>query len=269
MHRQLPARAQRGAMRVHQQRTARGRSARCWGGPQKGSRDVYLTEEKLAPLVARYGRPRVVSTREHISSSEMDMVLASRRDGRAHDVTCFILDDRGRVAVIRKHFHPPGVWRAPSGGIHAGEDPEEGISREMREETGLAVRPTRYLVRIEATFVSEEGDDRREQAWVSHVFAARPASPGRAGTALNPQGTEAAEIALDPQDREEIACARWVTIDELQGHIRQALLDTGRGLFRYRVLLTDLAVAALTEVGLQRGVDSPASSTSRKDEPRI
>ncbi|MBC7340095.1 MAG: NUDIX hydrolase [Firmicutes bacterium] len=180
----------------------------------------------------------------------MDMVLASRRDGRAHDVTCFIVDDRGRVAVIRKHFHPPGVWRAPSGGVHAGEDPEEGIRREMREETGLDVRLARYLLRIDATFVSGEGDGRREQAWVSHVFAARPASPGpEAGEiAPGPEGKEAAEIALDPEDREEIACARWVTIDELQGPIRQALLDTGRGLFRYRVLLTDLAVAALAEM---------------------
>ncbi|MDI6825514.1 MAG: NUDIX hydrolase, partial [Bacillota bacterium] len=128
---------------------------------------MYLTEEKLAPLIARYGRPRVVSTRQEISSPEMDMVLASRRDGRAHDVTCFIVDDRGRVAVIRKHFHPPGVWRAPSGGVHAGEDPEEGIRREMREETGLDVRLVRYLLRIDATFVSGEGDGRREQAWVS------------------------------------------------------------------------------------------------------
>jgi len=204
---------------------------------------VYLTEEKLAPLIARYGRPRVVSTRQEISSPEMDMVLASRRDGRAHDVTCFIVDDRGRVAVIRKHFHPPGVWRAPSGGVHAGEDPEEGIRREMREETGLDVRLARYLLRIDATFVSGEGDGRREQAWVSHVFAARPASPGPGR----------AEVALDPEDREEIAFARWVSIDELQGPIRQALLDTGRGLFRYRVLLTDLAVGALAEMELPGG----------------
>jgi len=201
---------------------------------------VFLTAEKLAPLVARYGQPRVVEITEAVSPAEMDMVLASRKDGRAHDVTCFILDGRGRVAVIRKHFHPPGVWRAPSGGIRPGEDVEAGIRREMREETGLHVQLLRYLLRIHALFVEEGGG--REQNWVSHVFACRPVY------CAQPAGLE-----LRPEDNHEIASARWATVGELQGPIREALLATGRGLFRYRVALTDLAVAELRRAGLVPG----------------
>jgi hypothetical protein len=60
---------------------------------------------------------------------------------------------------------------------------------------------------------------------------------------------EATQVAgeLHPIDTVEIAEARWATLAELQGPIRQALLDTGWGLFRYRVALTDLTVRALEE----------------------
>lgn len=201
---------------------------------------MFLTAEKLAPLAARYGQPRVVEMTEAVSPPEMDMVLGSRKDGRAHDVTCFILDGWGRVAVIRKHFHPPGVWRAPSGGIRLGEDVEAGIKREMREETGLEVHLLRYLVRIHVLFVEYGGG--REQNWASHVFAARPLLCAQAGG-----------LELRPEDSHEIASARWATIEELQGPIRQALLATGKGLFRYRVALTDLAVAELQRAGLVPG----------------
>lgn len=200
---------------------------------------MYLTAEKLAPLIARYGQPREVHMSQGVSGPEMEMVLDSRKGGRAHDVTCFILDGEGRVAVIRKHFHPPGVWRAPSGGVRRDEDLEEGIRREMREETGLDICLLRYVLRIDVTFFCEEGS-RREQPWVSHVFAARPVSS-------DPKG------ALEPEDHEEIAAARWVTKEELQGPIRDALLATGGGLFRYRVALTDLALAELHKMGLSGG----------------
>ncbi|MDI6893154.1 MAG: NUDIX hydrolase [Bacillota bacterium] len=237
---------------------------------------MFLTAEKLAPLIARYGQPRLVDVTQAVSTAEMDMVLDSRKDGRAHDVTCFILDGRGQVAVIRKHFHPPGVWRAPSGGIRLHEDVEHGIRREMREETGLDIRLERYLLRISVTFF-EEGSRRREQAWTSHVFAARPeprwAEPrcaGGAGAPLEPPGAsleppsasleppsaslEPPGASLEPEDRDEIASARWATIGELQGPIHRALLATGRGLFRYRVALTDLAVAELRKMGWPQAV---------------
>jgi hypothetical protein len=51
---------------------------------------------------------------------------------------------------------------------------------------------------------------------------------------------------LAPQDTREIAAARWGTLPELCGPLRERLLATGRAFWRYRVALHDAAVAALS-----------------------
>jgi len=189
---------------------------------------MYTTPDDMIALEEALGPPVVCSMDYEIAPSEFDMVRSSMRDGRAHDVTMFIRrsDVGGEYALIRKPFFPAGAFRAPSGAAKPGESLEGGAVRESREETGLDVRLTRYLVRINVRFTSEG----RAIDWVSHVFEA-----------------EAAAGELDPIDTVEIAEARWATIDELQGPIRQILLDTGWGLFRYRVELHDLSVRRLQE----------------------
>ena len=52
---------------------------------------------------------------------------------------------------------------------------------------------------------------------------------------------------LAPRDTEEIAGARWGTLDELAGPLRERLLATGHALWRYRVALHDAALTALRE----------------------
>jgi hypothetical protein len=49
-------------------------------------------------------------------------------------------------------------------------------------------------------------------------------------------------VAGDPG---EIADARWGTLDELAGPLRERLLSTGRAFWRYRVALHDAALHAL------------------------
>ena len=46
-----------------------------------------------------------------------------------------------------------------------------------------------------------------------------------------------------PQDAEEIEAARWGTLDELAGSLRDRLLATGYAFWRYRVALHDAALA--------------------------
>lgn len=96
---------------------------------------------------------------------EFNRLKESMKKGRAHDVTMFTFIS-GKVVVIQKSTHPPGVYRAPSGGVEPGEDIEEGIGREMCEETGLNIEIERYVLRIFVTFKhgAEEVD------WTSHVF---------------------------------------------------------------------------------------------------
>jgi 8-oxo-dGTP pyrophosphatase MutT (NUDIX family) len=187
---------------------------------------MYTLEADVAALEAKLGKPVVRVMSYEIDASEFDMVEGSMYNGRAHDVTMFIRkkDDPGRIVVIRKPFFPPEAFRAPSGAANRGESLEDGAVRESKEETGLDVQLTRYLARINARFTSED----RVIDWTSHILEAREIS-GK----------------LEPIDTHEIAEAKWASLDELQGPVRQALLDTGWGLFRYRVALTDLTVQAL------------------------
>jgi ADP-ribose pyrophosphatase YjhB (NUDIX family) len=141
-------------------------------------------------------------------------------------VTLFILDADERIALIRKPPFAEGVWRPPGGGIKPGEDATAGAVREALEETGLRVELRRYLVEAHARF----RNGGRELPWITHVLLA-----------------ETLDAALAPDDPGEIAEARWGTLDELGGQLREILLATGRAFWRYRVALHDAALAALRE----------------------
>ncbi len=183
-----------------------------------------MTEAVLAPLRERYGEPALLEWESEIDEREHSLVTYNPK--RMHDVTFFILNGE-RLALIRKPHFEPGVWRPPGGGIKAGEDFEAGVHREALEETGLEVELERYLVAAEARFLYEP----HEIPWRTHVFLATTS------------GEE-----LVPRDIEEIAGARWGTLDELAGPLRERLLATGRAFWRYRVALHDAALHELQQL---------------------
>jgi 8-oxo-dGTP pyrophosphatase MutT (NUDIX family) len=182
---------------------------------------VHVDEAVLAPLRARYGEPVTLEWEGEISQREHS--LATYNPDRAHDVTLFIFN-RERLVLIRKHGFEPGIWRPPGGGIKPGEDFVAGVQREALEETGLRVELQRYLVDATAHFVYVPHD----VPWRTHIFLAT---------------TE--DDVLAPRDTEEIQAARWGTLPELSGPLRERLLATGRAFWRYRVALHDAAAEAL------------------------
>jgi ADP-ribose pyrophosphatase YjhB (NUDIX family) len=186
---------------------------------------MHLTEAVLAPLRERYGEPRPLRWEGEVS--EQEFALAGYLPQRRHDVTFFVFDPGGRLALIQKPSYPPGAWRPPGGGVQPGEEFEHGVQREAREELGVRIELERFLVSTEATF--RNGGDVID--WRTHVFAAR---------------TDAEE--LEPLDTDEISAARWGTAEELAGPIRAALLETGRALWRYRVALHDVALDQLEQL---------------------
>ncbi|RJP14984.1 MAG: NUDIX hydrolase [Candidatus Abyssobacteria bacterium SURF_5] len=185
---------------------------------------MYVTQEILADIERKYGVPHVAHFRHVMVKVEFDLLLRSMRYNRAHDITLFISKGRHFVA-IRKHMHPEGVFRAPSGGVNPGEDFEKGALREAYEETGATVELVRYILRAQALFEYQD----QQVPWVSHVFTARYISG-----------------ELQPIDTKEIAEVRQVLLEELQGEIRSKMIASGSGGLAYRVALTDKVAEILS-----------------------
>lgn len=185
---------------------------------------MHVDEQVLASVRARYGEPATLEFDAEISRRELDVVSRSTSRRRFHDVTFFVFAGE-RLALIRKPHYTGGLWRPPGGGLEPGEPFEAGVGREALEELGVPIVLTRYLVATAAVF--RHGTT--PIPWSTHVFAAT---------------TD--ELELAPIDTHEISAARWGTLDELQGQIRDRLLATGTTFWRYRVALHDAAAAALT-----------------------
>jgi 8-oxo-dGTP diphosphatase len=57
-------------------------------------------------------------------------------------VGAIITDAAGRLLLIKRAHEPgKGLWSIPGGRIEPGETDEQAVIREVREETGLVVRP--------------------------------------------------------------------------------------------------------------------------------
>lgn len=184
---------------------------------------MYVDAKMIKEVEERYSEPQVLHLEHYIGEKEVAFVRASQKHGRAHDITFFIFNN-DHLALIRKPMFRRPIFRAPSGGLNPGESFEEGAKREALEETGLEIELEKYLLRIHVRFTSD--DDYLD--WTSHVFKARVVGG-----------------QLEVRDRSEIAEVMFGTIEELQGPIRQALLDSGCGLLAYRVALTDAVVDIL------------------------
>lgn len=180
---------------------------------------AHVNEAVYAPAEDALGKPVILTVRYPISADEMAMVVSSTRgQTRLHDVTLFIFNEEGQLALIRKHGYPPGAWRAPGGGVDPGEPFLDGAAREAFEETGLRVVPDRYLLRVYVTFTCEG----TEQPWTTHVVTAKT--------------SDGAPAIHDPK---EIAGVKFGSLTELTGPIAKVLRGTGRGLFAYRADLHD------------------------------
>jgi 8-oxo-dGTP pyrophosphatase MutT (NUDIX family) len=152
-----------------------------------------------------------------MGEAEFARLKSSQKHGRKHDITMFIRR-AGKIVVIAKHFYPPGLYRAPSGGIVPGEDFVEGAMREAGEETGCEIELVRYLMRIGVIFWNENSD---EVGWVSHVFSA------------DSNGGE-----LRQRDTAEIREVRLAGLDDFDRY-NKFMLHSELGGFHYRAFLQD------------------------------
>jgi ADP-ribose pyrophosphatase YjhB (NUDIX family) len=78
-----------------------------------------------------------------------------------------VLDDEGRVLLLEHIFRTGNGWGIPGGFIERGEQPEQAIRRELREEIGLE------LERAELAFVRTL----RRPSQVEIIFRCRARGP--------------------------------------------------------------------------------------------
>ena len=130
---------------------------------------MFVTEDMIAVMAEIYGLPHRRTFAVPTPPKEYDYIRSTQKNGRNHDVTLYIFKG-DQVIVNAKHFYPPGLYRAPSGGLDPGEDFLKGIRREAMEETGCEIELTRFLLRSEVYFKKNETDAIR---WRSFVFLAR------------------------------------------------------------------------------------------------
>lgn len=204
---------------------------------------MFVTDDMIRQMEEAYGTPAVRRFDVPATPEEIRRIASTQKHGRNHDVTIYVHKDDQWI-VIAKHPYPPGLYRAPSGGIHPGETILAGIHREVAEELGCEIELERFLLRTEVRFYADPtaafdekiifpsvatespSHDIKEIHWRSWVFLARYVSGE-----LN--FTDAHEIR-------EVRLADW---DEFAG-FSTIMRRVGHGGLRYRAALHD-AVAEL------------------------
>jgi 8-oxo-dGTP diphosphatase len=111
-----------------------------------------------------------------------------------------VLDDAQRVLLVRRGQEPLlGEWSIPGGALELGERLEDGVRREVREETGLDVTPEEIVAVFD--HISHADDD---PSRVRFHYVLVDYRCGVTGGTLK-SATDVTE-------------ARWATWAELTGH---------------------------------------------------
>src|SRR3989338_688134 len=70
-----------------------------------------------------------------------------------------IIEKDNKILLLKrseKYEHLTNCWDIPGGRINFGEEPEEGLRREIKEETGLELKEIKKIIDAATVFKNEE-----------------------------------------------------------------------------------------------------------------
>jgi len=109
-------------------------------------------------------------------------------------VHALIFNKDNELLLIRRSLNEtvlPGAWDIPGGTLEDGEDPREGVSREIHEETGL------HIKNLDLFSYTSNVDQKKNKQFVRLIFIG--SLEGKS------------EITLNPDDHDEY---QWVILDK-------------------------------------------------------
>jgi ADP-ribose pyrophosphatase YjhB (NUDIX family) len=81
-----------------------------------------------------------------------------------------LIFERGRILLVERGKEPlKGYWSLPGGVLEIGETLEQGIIREVREETGLEVEPLKMLEIFERIIRDSQGAPEYHYVLIDYV----------------------------------------------------------------------------------------------------
>jgi 8-oxo-dGTP diphosphatase len=109
-------------------------------------------------------------------------------------VGAVVLDENGMVVLIRRRYEPlAGRWSLPGGMLELGETLEDGVAREILEETGLRVAVGPVIEVFDRIML--DADSRVRYHFVLVDYLCRPT-----GGALQAGSDVDAAVLADPAD---------------------------------------------------------------------
>lgn len=194
---------------------------------------AYVRDEDVMRMDAKYGPAKDIEVGPFkMLEWEWGTLKKSMRHGRKHDVTMFIEKSGAPnqfVCIQKPYYKNSGIYRAPSGGIELDESIEDGLKREMLEETGLEVIISKFILKIRTLFTSPDGNEKQD--WTSYIFYGMDLSGDM--------------VTRDPREIFEVKlCHR----NEMLGDISEKMKTSGWGGFEYRAAVTHEALTHISSL---------------------